>query len=159
MALFLGALFPERFTRRGIQQDYVVGMGGGAYDYLVKPITPDQLLHALDRALDDALAEFDARLLQELGEAVALHELHRVPGHAVLHPAVEDPDHAGVLQALGSKVTVVALEERVLELFDPMISTVLMQEMRRQGIELRMSFQVAGLASSVPCNHAFCCEP
>ncbi len=34
MALFLGALFPERFTRRGIQQDYVVGMGGSAYDYL-----------------------------------------------------------------------------------------------------------------------------
>jgi len=34
MALFLGALFPGRFSRRGIQQDYVVGMGGGAYDYL-----------------------------------------------------------------------------------------------------------------------------
>lgn len=34
MALFLGALFPERFTRRGIQQDYVAGMGGSAYDYL-----------------------------------------------------------------------------------------------------------------------------
>ena len=34
MALFLGALFPERFTQKGIQQDYVVGMGGGAYDYL-----------------------------------------------------------------------------------------------------------------------------
>lgn len=34
MALFLGALFPERFSRKGIQQDYVVGMGGGAYDYL-----------------------------------------------------------------------------------------------------------------------------
>jgi hypothetical protein len=34
MALFLGALFPQRFSRRGIQQDYVVGMGGGAYDYL-----------------------------------------------------------------------------------------------------------------------------
>jgi hypothetical protein len=34
MALFLGALFPERFTRRGILQDYVVGMGGSAYDYL-----------------------------------------------------------------------------------------------------------------------------
>lgn len=34
MSLFLGALFPERFTRRGIQQDYVVGMGGSAYDYL-----------------------------------------------------------------------------------------------------------------------------
>jgi hypothetical protein len=34
LSLFLGALFPERFTRRGIQQDYLVGMGGGAYDYL-----------------------------------------------------------------------------------------------------------------------------
>lgn len=34
MALFLGALFPGRFNHRGIQQDYVVGMGGGAYDYL-----------------------------------------------------------------------------------------------------------------------------
>jgi hypothetical protein len=34
MALFLGALFPERFTRRGIQQDYIAGMGGSAYDYL-----------------------------------------------------------------------------------------------------------------------------
>ena len=34
MALFLGALFPDRFTHRGIRQDYVVGMGGSAYDYL-----------------------------------------------------------------------------------------------------------------------------
>lgn len=34
MALFLGALFPDRFARRGIHQDYFVGMGGSAYDYL-----------------------------------------------------------------------------------------------------------------------------
>lgn len=34
LALFLGALFPERFTRRGIRRDYVVGMGSSAYDYL-----------------------------------------------------------------------------------------------------------------------------
>ncbi len=34
MALFLGALFPERFARRGIRQDYFIGMGGSAYDYL-----------------------------------------------------------------------------------------------------------------------------
>ena len=34
MALFLGALFPERFVRRGILQDYFIGMGGSAYDYL-----------------------------------------------------------------------------------------------------------------------------
>jgi glutathione reductase (NADPH) len=53
---------------------------------------------------------------------------------------------AGVLQALGSQVTVVALEERVLEVFDPMLSEVLMGEMQKQGIELRMGFQVAGLA-------------
>lgn len=34
MALFMGALFPERWARHGIKQDYFVGMGGGAYDYL-----------------------------------------------------------------------------------------------------------------------------
>lgn len=34
MALFLGALFPERYSRHGILQDYFIGMGGGAYDYL-----------------------------------------------------------------------------------------------------------------------------
>ena len=53
---------------------------------------------------------------------------------------------AGVLRALGSEVTVVALEARVLETFDSMISEVLMDEMRKQGIALRMSFSVAGLA-------------
>ncbi len=42
----------------------------------------------------------------------------------------------------------VALEARVLETFDDMISEVLMDEMRKQGIELRMSFQVAGLAET-----------
>lgn len=55
---------------------------------------------------------------------------------------------AGVLRALGSEVTLVALEDRVLELFDPMVSEVLMGEMRKQGIALRMSFQVAGLAQT-----------
>jgi hypothetical protein len=34
MSLFLGALFPDNFTRRGIRQDYFLGMGGSAYDYL-----------------------------------------------------------------------------------------------------------------------------
>ncbi|MEM6709045.1 MAG: hypothetical protein AAF648_09695 [Pseudomonadota bacterium] len=34
LALFLGALYPENYARRGIRQDYFVGMGGGAYDYL-----------------------------------------------------------------------------------------------------------------------------
>jgi glutathione-disulfide reductase len=52
---------------------------------------------------------------------------------------------AGVLRALGSEVSVVALESRVLETFDPMISEVLMAEMSKQGIALHMGFQVAGL--------------
>lgn len=34
LALFVGALFPESYSRRGIRRDYFVGMGGGAYDYL-----------------------------------------------------------------------------------------------------------------------------
>jgi glutathione reductase (NADPH) len=52
---------------------------------------------------------------------------------------------AGVLRALGSEVSLVALEERPLEIFDPMIGSVLMDEMRKQGIALHMSFQVSGL--------------
>jgi glutathione reductase (NADPH) len=55
---------------------------------------------------------------------------------------------AGMLAALGSQVTVVALEERLLEVFDPMISQVLMSEMSKQGVELRLSLQVAGLANT-----------
>src|SRR5690606_27009019 len=43
---------------------------------------------------------------------------------------------AGVLRALGSQVTLVALEQRLLERFDPMISDVLEAEMTRQGIEV-----------------------
>jgi glutathione reductase (NADPH) len=53
---------------------------------------------------------------------------------------------AGLLKALGSQVSLVALEERVLERFDPMLSSVLMAEMRKQGIDLHLGFQVAGLA-------------
>ncbi len=33
-SLFMGALFPENYSRRGLGQDYLVGMGCGAYDYL-----------------------------------------------------------------------------------------------------------------------------
>ena len=49
---------------------------------------------------------------------------------------------AGVLRALGSQVSVVALEDRVLETFDEMVGDVLMTEMRRQDIGLHLSFQV-----------------
>jgi glutathione reductase (NADPH) len=55
---------------------------------------------------------------------------------------------AGVLQALGSQVSLVALESRVLETFDPMIGGVMMTEMGKQGIDLHMGFRVAGLAKT-----------
>ena len=32
--LFLGALYAKHYVRRGLRQDYLVGMGCGAYDYL-----------------------------------------------------------------------------------------------------------------------------
>ena len=55
---------------------------------------------------------------------------------------------AGVLRALGAEVTLIALEARVLEAFDPLMSEVLMETMQRQGIELQMGFTVAGLAET-----------
>ncbi|KEA63976.1 hypothetical protein ADIMK_1711 [Marinobacterium lacunae] len=55
-ALFLGALFPEHYARKGIQRDYFVGMGGGAYDYLAS--------HALE--MRHIFAELAARFAQML---------------------------------------------------------------------------------------------
>jgi hypothetical protein len=34
MSLFIGALFPKNYLRRGLRRDYFVGMGCGAYEYL-----------------------------------------------------------------------------------------------------------------------------
>lgn len=53
---------------------------------------------------------------------------------------------AGVLRALGSDVTLVALEDRILERFDPMVSEVLGQSMCEQGIHLETGFAVTALA-------------
>lgn len=55
---------------------------------------------------------------------------------------------SGVLQALGSNVTIIALEDRLLERFDPMIGEVLEKEMRQQGIRVRTGFKVTGLSRS-----------
>jgi len=52
---------------------------------------------------------------------------------------------AGMLRAFGSEVTVVALEPRVLEVFDELVSRVLREEMENQGIHLHLPFQVAGI--------------
>ncbi len=52
---------------------------------------------------------------------------------------------SGVLAALGSRVTLIAMENRVLQQFDPLIGETLADEMRRQGIELRTACQVGEL--------------
>lgn len=51
----------------------------------------------------------------------------------------------GVLQALGSKVTLFALEDRILERFDSIISDSLTREMQAQGIQIHTGFQVSAL--------------
>jgi glutathione reductase (NADPH) len=55
---------------------------------------------------------------------------------------------SGVLSALGSDVTIVALEDRIMERFDPMISQVLETEMQRQEITVQTGFQVSALSRS-----------
>lgn len=51
----------------------------------------------------------------------------------------------GLLRALGSDVSIVALEEQLMERFDPMIGEVLTREMARQGISVHTGFQVNAL--------------
>jgi glutathione reductase (NADPH) len=55
---------------------------------------------------------------------------------------------AGVLRALGSEVTLVALEDRMLFAFDDQTSEVLAENMAEQGIETHLGFEVAGLAET-----------
>jgi glutathione-disulfide reductase len=52
---------------------------------------------------------------------------------------------AGVLRALGSEVSLFALENRIMERFDSMISTTLSREMNAQGIDIETEFQVVAL--------------
>lgn len=52
---------------------------------------------------------------------------------------------AGVLSALGTEITIVALEDRMLALFDPLISETLAENMRLHGIDMHLQFEVAGI--------------
>lgn len=52
---------------------------------------------------------------------------------------------AGVLRAFGSEITLVALEDRLLFTFDDLISETLADNMARQGIDVHLEFEVAGL--------------
>jgi glutathione reductase (NADPH) len=52
---------------------------------------------------------------------------------------------AGILNSLGSKVTIVALEPKVLETFDPLISETVKHNLEHEGIELNLPFAVGSL--------------
>lgn len=73
-------------------------------------------------------------------------QLQQQPGKvAVIGGGYIGVELAGVLNALGSEVSIFALEPRVLEVFDPMISDTVMQTLQQQGVELHMPFQVSAL--------------
>jgi glutathione-disulfide reductase len=55
---------------------------------------------------------------------------------------------SGVLRALGSEVSIIALEDVIMERFDTMISSVLTEEMKKQGINIHTGFQVNALSNS-----------
>jgi len=55
---------------------------------------------------------------------------------------------SGVLHALGSDVSIIAREQRILERFDPLVSDVLSNEMQKQGIRIHTNFQVSALSKS-----------
>ena len=76
-------------------------------------------------------------------------ELDQLPGRvAVIGGGYISVELSGVLSALGAEVTVIALEDRIMELFDPMISRTLQREMRKQGINVNTGFEVTALSQS-----------
>ena len=76
-------------------------------------------------------------------------ELQELPKRvAVIGGGYIGVELSGMLQALGSNVTMIALEDRIMERFDPMISDVLQKEMIKQGIQIRTGFQVNSIVQS-----------
>lgn len=75
LALFLGGLFPDNYARRGIRQDYFIGMGGGAYDYLADNARDN-------RHVFSELAAMFGRLLELVARACAKE--HPYDAHDVL---------------------------------------------------------------------------
>jgi glutathione-disulfide reductase len=74
-------------------------------------------------------------------------ELQQQPARvAVIGGGYIGVELSGVLNALGSSVTLIALEDRLMERFDTMISAALEHEMRRQGIRVHTGFQVTALS-------------
>lgn len=74
-------------------------------------------------------------------------QLNELPNRvAVIGGGYIGVELAGVLRALGSQVSVIAREDKVLERFDPMVSEVLTQEMLNQGITIHAGYQMSGLS-------------
>lgn len=78
-ALFLGAIFPESFHRRGIGKDYFVGMGGGAYGTLADQLPSQQVLftelsHYFPRLMRLLADVCEQELAFDAQDIVALYE-------------------------------------------------------------------------------------
>ena len=97
MALFLGALFPERFTRHGILQDYFIGMGGSAYDYLADNARVNRHIFA-------ELANTFTRMLEMVANACSRTQRLTTEEVLILYQRwlrSRDPVIEGQLRALG----------------------------------------------------------
>jgi hypothetical protein len=97
MALFLGALFPEKWARRGIGQDYFVGMGGGAYDYLASNARSNrhiynELANTFTRMLDMVADACSRERSMNMEEVISLYRRWQYS---------RDPVVANQLRALG----------------------------------------------------------
>lgn len=97
MALFLGALFPQRYASRGIGVDYFVGMGGGAYDYLADNARNNRHIFA-------ELANTFTRMLEMVANACSRKQELSTDEILALYQRWlrnRDPVIAGQLRALG----------------------------------------------------------
>ncbi|MCB1692588.1 MAG: hypothetical protein KDI19_07465 [Pseudomonadales bacterium] len=101
LALFLGALFPENFARRGIRKDYFVGMGGSAYDYLSENANHH-------RHIFSELASTFTRMLELVARACARESAFDATDILNLYQRwrqTRDPVIADQLRALGVDVS------------------------------------------------------
>ncbi len=73
-------------------------------------------------------------------------ELEALPQNvAIIGSGYIGVELSGVLQALGSQVTLIGLDDKILKNFDPMISEMLYTEMLQQDIVIKTEFQVSSL--------------
>ena len=108
MALFLGALFPQRFTRHGILQDYFVGMGGSAYDYLADNARSNRHIFA-------ELANTFTRMLEMVANACSRTQRLTTEDVLALYQrwlTTRDPVIENQLRALGIELTETACQTK-----------------------------------------------